>query len=306
MTFDDWVAKSATRIKSDGVRGATDSLYELYVGALRRLGHIYNFGESFFDKEWDILIVLDACRPDLLSEIEGDYEFLSHQETFLSNSSSSEEWLDKNFVNRPEDAAETIYVTGNPFSQQYLTEVDIHTIDEVWQYAWDEDAGTIPPDPITDRAIHHRRHNPDTRLVVHYMQPHYPFISSELSYSLDVDSFGVSDSRSVWEDLRRGEVSRESVWEGYQANLRHVLNSVETLLKNADAETVAITADHGNAVGEWGVYGHPSYVPLKTIKRVPWVVTTARDSREYEPVTEPNRGAVNESVSDRLEDLGYK
>jgi hypothetical protein len=83
-----------------------------------------------------------------------------------------------------------------------------------------------------------------------------------------------------------------------------VLDSVETLLKNVDAETVAISADHGEAFGELGVNRHPIAIPHPKIKRVPWALTSATDKGKYEPMTYDQRGQ-GKGVTEHLEDLGY-
>lgn len=305
MTLIDWLRESHKQLSDDGIRGARESLYELHLGGLRRIGQLYNYGDSIYDREWDVLIVLDACRSNLFAEVADKYEFISNPESVISNASSSEEWMRKNFSARPTKASETIYVTGNPFSGQCLDAEDFHLLDEVWRYSWSSEASTILPEPVTDRAIHHRRQNPNRKMAIHYMQPHYPFVPSDLSYSLNVDSFGDGRGRSVWDDLRRGRISREAVWKGYRANLEYVLDSVRTILNNIDADRVAITADHGNALGEFGIYGHPAYVPLNAIKCVPWTVTSASDSGEYTPHIKRTDKNTDESVKSRLEDLGY-
>lgn len=112
-----------------------------------------------------------------------------------------------------------------------------------------------------------------------------------------------------WYAIRNGERSRSKVWDAYADNLRYALDSVETLIQNLGAERVVITSDHANCMGEFGVYGHPKYVPHPTLKRVSWAELTATDTGEYRPEYErPNeKGDITESgVTDRLEAIGYK
>jgi hypothetical protein len=58
-----------------------------------------------------------------------------------------------------------------------------------------------------------------------------------------------------------GDGDEEEIWESYIENLRYVLDHVEVLLENVDAEEVAISADHGNAKGEWGCLRTPGWNP---------------------------------------------
>jgi hypothetical protein len=77
------------------------------------------------------------------------------------------------------------------------------------------------------------------------------------------------------------------------------------LLGNYDAERVLVTADHGNALGEFGIYGHPLYVPISALKRVPFCITNATDTDMVDPDVELGTNRVDETVSDRLAELGY-
>ena len=265
--------------------------------------------DNIYDDDWDVLLILDACRADLLQEVTGEYPFLDVIETRRSVGSTSAEWMDNTFTAEHRDAvADTIYVTGNPFSDDHASAEDFVAVDEVWRHEWDEAAGTIRPRPLTDRAIAQWRSQADTdRMIVHYMQPHYPFIGSSIAGTgLSLENWGETfDSRNVWELLRDGKIEHDALWNAYRENLRIVLDDVELLLETIDADTVGITADHGNAVGEYGVYGHPAGICLSALRDIPWVTTSAKRVREYEPET-TNESSTNEDVSDRLEALGYK
>ena len=76
------------------------------------------------------------------------------------------------------------------------------------------------------------------------------------------------------------------------------------LLENVDAEEVAITADHGNAFGEYTIYGHPEGMLLPCIKQVPWVMISATDQGTYAPTGEYESDKITD-IDDHLEELGY-
>ncbi|WP_434522251.1 hypothetical protein [Halorubrum sp. AS12] len=114
---------------------------------------------------------------------------------------------------------------------------------------------------------------------------------------------------SVWDLLQSGSITRESAWQAYRDNLEWVLGDVELLLSNLDAETVVLSSDHGEAFGEWGLYGHYRHVPVRALREVPWVKTSATDKQTYEPALEPpeNTNDVGDSdVKERLNALGYR
>ncbi|TMT87284.1 hypothetical protein E2L06_12095 [Haloterrigena sp. H1] len=304
MTLADWASDTAGRIKSDPVGGIKESLYELYLGGLRRTNLLYSGGEHVYERDWDVLVLLDACRVDLLEEVADEYSFLDDPQMLTSVGSSSIEWLENTFVDEyTHEMGETAYITGNPFSKRVLSTEDLLVLDEVWRYEWDEKRGTIPARAITDRAITAGRENDCERLIIHYMQPHFPSVPEPLSDGMNAETLGDGEGwDSPWHRLQRGELDQETLWSSYRENLRYVLDDVTLLLENLDAETVVISADHGNAAGEFGVYGHPK-VPLKPIRNVPWYETTANDTESYVP--EREIGVDQGKIEEKLGALGY-
>jgi hypothetical protein len=169
----------------------------------------------------------------------------------------------------------------------------------------------MPPRAVTDRGIALYRQYDPKYLILHYVQPHYPFLTEpDLDDGIPIDEIGGShdgpiENRTVWDRLRDGEVKREAVWEAYLDNLHAALDEVELLLQNVDADRVVVTSDHGNAMGEFGIYGHPSRTPIPPLVTVPWLTLTATDSGDYEPSVERVDSRDNPGVERRLQDLGY-
>lgn len=305
MDIAGWASESVTRIRSDSVRGLKESLRPVYNKSLQGVSHLRESGTPIYDRDWDLLIVVDACRLDLMREVAPKYDYIEDIAEFRSLDSMTRLWMKKNFTPAHADAmANTAYVCGNPFSAEMLDADQFLALDEVWEYVW-EDPGTVPPRAITDRTITAaREHDPD-RLIAHYMQPHCPFISRpDLTQGKRVDKFGNQEWDDVWEKLRGGELSHNEVWAGYRENLELALDDVELLLENVDAENVVITSDHGNALGEWLVYGHPPGMPLDCLRVVPWIETTAVDRGTHEPDTEHEADA-NTDREEQLAALGY-
>ncbi|MFB6121243.1 MAG: hypothetical protein ABEJ68_09030 [Halobacteriaceae archaeon] len=297
-------------LREDGVRkAAREAAFYGWESALRVGCSLFggDRGDNVYDDDWDVLLILDACRTDLMAEVQDEYAFLDEMDARWSVGSTSAEWLTNTFDDaHADETAETVYVTGNPFSESDVDASAFAAVDELWRTAWDDDAGTIRPRPLTDRAIERWRDGDAERLVVHYMQPHYPFIDADLpEHGLSLDNWGAATETNVWTLLRDGTVTRDDVWSGYRENLRTVLDDVSLLLESIDADTVAITADHGNALGEYGVYGHPGGLCLSPLREVPWVTTSAERTRDYDPDTAVEQESEG-GVEDRLEALGYK
>ena len=263
--------------------------------------------------DWDVLVVLDACRADLFAEVtaDADYDFLPAEPgSRTSPASSSVEWLETVFGGASDDdLADLAYVTGNPYSASKIDHDRFHTVDEVLRYAWDDDLGTIPPRPVTDAAIRTGRETTADRMVVHYMQPHFPSVAGreQRSEGVELAEFG-DDEMSVWDDLRFGRRSEADAWQTYRENLEYVLDDLDLLFENLDAERVVVTADHGNAFGEHHIYGHPGGVDLPVLREVPWCEMTAMDTHSHEPAAagRDDTGDSGDVIEERLEDLGYR
>lgn len=71
-----WITKQPTRIRRQGIRETIDQDQQEIVNHLlpqaSRFDHI---GEPIFEKEWDVLVILDACRVDLLESASNKYHF---------------------------------------------------------------------------------------------------------------------------------------------------------------------------------------------------------------------------------------
>lgn len=282
---------------------------EIINGVGRRLGDRVNYGTPHWDRgDWDILVLLDACRLDLMTEVARKSNWLPDVEAHVSPASMSAEYLERMTHARYRDEMErTALVTANPFSRG----IDEHrwsAVDEVWRHSWSDTHGTIVPRDVVDAAIRQHRTDDHDRMIVWFMQPHVPFVDAEWSRGYpDRDDVGKTatetDVKSPWMQLRDGERSFEEVWSAYRANLELVLEEVRLLTENVDGEVV-VSSDHGNAVGELGVFGHPRYSWLPSLKRVPWVELKAEDKRTHVPKTVESTTETN--VEQRLDALGYR
>jgi hypothetical protein len=265
---------------------------------------LHAYGRRVFDHEWDVLVVLDACRADM-------YQRVVNRDADIgwSCASSSLEWMNKNFDEAySADLADTAYVTGNPFTDEEGVRSrrdQFGLLDEVWRYGWDQETGTIPPDPITDRTITVCREHDYNRVIAHYMQPHFPFIGADRTWGhIDLNDFG-GPADNPWDRCMLGETDIDEVWRAYDRNLEFVWSAVETLTENVDG-TVVVTADHGNALGEWGVWGHRNYLVTPSLRRVPWDSYECQDERTYDPPEYTRDDGLDGDVDDRLRNLGYR
>lgn len=322
------IERAWRRLREDGVgqlaRNGWYSGIETIVERWGRATGAWEDGDPVFDREWDVLVVVDACRYDLMAEVvdEDDerehprWPWLTQPSQIRSLGSSSEEWMQRNFTGEfSEQMSETAHVTANVFSNWMLDGDDWLVLDEVWRDQWDDDIGTTPARPVIDRSIATWRDRAPEQMIVHLMQPHYPFIGGGgglgegRAKPLDkaVKEWGAfTPKKTIWNQLRDDEVEYEDVWEAYKRNLEYVLDELQTLVTSIDAQVV-LTADHGNGLGEFGVYGHPTGLATRELRAVPMVEVTATDTGGYEPEADRSTADVNkDTVNERLRALGYR
>lgn len=289
-----------------------------------------DLGYNVYNEDWDLLIILDTCRVDALRHFRDDFYFLrnSEFESKISLGGATLEWLSKTFTShvRPE-VSETAYLSGNgwtelifergarpedhlnvPWAPTAWDTVDASAfahLDNVWRRA----EGTNPisdfprPDSefICDAAIRTGRRQDFERTIVHFMQPHLPYVEHALSEKRnELQQY----ENKPFEYLRDGG-NREIVWNAYLKELQVALNSIRTLLNNFDAQKVLISADHGEAFGEWGVYGHMSGSIHPHVRKIPWIQTTATDRKTHYPDKQTHKDVSENQLKRQLESLGY-
>jgi hypothetical protein len=227
------------------------------------------------DQDWDYLIILDACRYDMYKIIvdkNADY--------IISGGSDTQEWLQWNFNGNFDDI---VYIAGNPHLSSYnLVKTfgfnPFHEVVEVWDFGWDEYYKTVHPKEVTKASLSALKRFPDKRMIIHYNQPHHPFIGDEELLKLDEGTtinpekiINKEEKSTVWALVRKGKISLRKAWKAYLKNLKIVMKEVYRLV-NALSGKVVVSADHGNLVGEYMFFGHIDHMRAEQLVIVPWHV----------------------------------
>ncbi|MEF8802289.1 MAG: hypothetical protein V5A56_14870 [Halolamina sp.] len=257
------------------------------------------------DRDWDTLIVLDACRADLFEEVVDTDRYDSYERVYSAGSATNE-WSKANFY--PPAKTECVYVTGNPVVSRQV-ETAFHSFLEPWRSHFDSQIGTVPPEPVTEAALEAREQYPGKRLIVHYLQPHYPFLEdphlryAEFNQTGEVEVENAKQGATdVWEAVGLGYESAAEVWDAYGRNLQRVLEAIQPLVSSS-GQTV-VTSDHGNMLGErmpylpMKLYGHPPGIHHPVLREVPWATVEGegRDDADRQ---------VEADVEEQLRSLGY-
>ncbi|NOZ31435.1 MAG: hypothetical protein GXO68_05785 [Crenarchaeota archaeon] len=142
---------------------------------------------------------------------------------------------------------------------------------DVWDWGWDDELLTVPPDAVVDAVLN----EPYDRMVVWFIQPHLP------------PAFGTPFTRK-WREITRGRfgadvVIRDMIVRGelspdyvrrlyeinYELGLTYARALVEEFKKEMDV--IVVTSDHGELLGEHGLWLHPPNVSYEEVRVVPWL-----------------------------------
>lgn len=230
--------------------------------------------EGVFEKDWDNLIILDACRHDIYEEVTG-----KKVEKRVTLGSTSREYMEENYAEG--DFSDVVYVSANGFLTDEMMEKFagrsgiFHEKYETVRTDWDEDFGHVLPEAVVRDGNSARKLFPEKRKIFHFMQPHAPF--HDFDFGDTKSSFFESiGAENAYFKAERGKISRDKIIEGYKHNLEFVLDEIGKFIENLEGKTV-ITADHGEILGENGLYGHPLGSDAKVLREVPWDVVKVRD-----------------------------
>lgn len=264
------------------------------------------------EEDWDYLIILDACRYDFFKENYEDY-LDGELRKVKSRGSATPEWL-KNTFSGPR--YNYTYITANPYinSENISLKDMVNEIDEdwyaskkfpkiysAWEEVWDEEIGTVKPEKMREYSLEKIGDSENT--IIHFVQPHRPFISyegeeghtwmpSEEAESLKQKIF--SRTKTIWQPFfhslpkkikyrLRGilgmkdqyrefaeEVGEEKLKQLYTTDLNLALDQVSEMVEELDGKVI-VTSDHGESFGENYEWGHPLKSKNPVLIEVPWL-----------------------------------
>jgi len=266
----------------------------------KRGGDYNRAGIDVVDEDWDTLVLLDACRYDMYTE---ETPFDGPVETRESRGSTSQQFVRGNFTGRI--LHDMVVVSGNLWYLQLQDEMGT----KFYSYTnvnRDIADGFVPSaEAVTDAALAKNEQFPNKRLLIHYMQPHHPFIETGVK-ELELRRSGLRQA------VEESSVDRAAVRTAYRDNLRYVLREVQRLVDTLDGKTV-ISTDHGELLGErlspvpirW--FGHPPGIYVDELVSVPWHVVSEGPRRQIQ-VDPPEEEVVDvgqAEIEQNLRDLGY-
>lgn len=254
------------------------------------------------DVDWDVLVVLDAGRFDVLEQV-ADWPVGRCR----SPGSATGHWLS---ACQNSGALASAHVA--PGNANYANwDVGATEVDHVWRDHWNDRLGNVLPEPVLDSAADFIADG-CRPVVAHLLPPHAPYVArvgnTWTPAFPDVDVWRLNPARESDEKLSpqvamaTGHVDMERAVAGYRASVASTWDVVTDYVGDwvADDLTVVVTADHGETFGrwrDWKLYGHPNRIHLGPLVEVPWIVFEQAD-----PIAEDEAAS---GVTEKLEALGY-
>ena len=270
-----------------------------------------NDGVYIVEEQWDHLIILDACRYDTFKEVLQEMAIEGKLESRSSRGSNTKSFLSENF--RSERFEEIIYIASNPHVSRLLTGKFYKTV-HVWKTGWDETLGTVPPSAVYASALREIQKHPNKKLIIHFMQPHYPYISLNVNLEAAANALFLApdakrkfsekdvkiENKYVFNPFKYFfrefcpyvKMGREVLLRAHKDNLKWVMPYVKKLFGILEGKIVVIS-DHGDAFGETihplipiHIYFHPPNIRIPVLVKVPWLIVEGRGDVNKEKIEE--------------------
>lgn len=276
----------------------------------------YGDGIDVMARDWDNLLILDACRADFFTEhneIDGELQ------TVVSRGSASWEFLTANFAGR--ELHDTILVTANPFVEKLSDDVFFDVCYAELFERWDDSLKTIPPETVVEATLQKNKQHPDKRLIAHFMQPHAPYVGSTGRELYERYEFGVFNpdmkgnegftvpEAGIPQAVEEGPIREEELRQAYAENVQIAIKHAARLVERLNGRSV-VTADHGEMLGERELvrkrYGHRDNIYTPELRIVPWLIVESSDRREVIAGEPSEFERLDDDVREsRLQALGY-
>lgn len=136
-------------------------------------------------KDWDFLIILDACRYDYFEKVYDQY-LKGDLKKVNSVGSDTPDWLTGTFKDG-EAYKDVIYISANPFVNskgvEFVEDFDasqlFYKVFNVWEWKFNFNYMTVLPEVLGKASRLAKARYPNNPQIVHFMQPHWPYLGKD-------------------------------------------------------------------------------------------------------------------------------
>ena len=268
---------------------------------------------EFTENDAFALVILDSCRYDVFAEEVGDF-LKGNLDYVFTPSTYTVQYFRETWSGQHEDL---VYFTGLSAPTDYAFEqrgIDFIPSDHlgefvhVWNRCESKELGAVPPERMTEMVLREKA----SKMVVHYVQPHAPYIGDYRLREATGQDWEES-LKDIYERIGRYDSEQKTISDNelrraYRSNLRRALGAVRDLIGSLE-RPVVVTADHGEMLGEDGRYIHGGK-PREELCKVPWFKVDSsmlgdETSMESHKHRDSGEDFEFDDVRQQLEDLGY-
>ncbi len=260
-----------------------------------------------------ILIIFDSCRYDYFRSMYDGY-FTGELTKVYNTNTYTKQYQRTTWTG----SYDITYVAGGPVitdrnfelsDLDYRPSEHFEEIVNAWDMGYKKELGVTPPEAVTEVALECDA----PRMIVHYFQPHAPYIGDnrlrEETPSVEGGSNEKIEKRKeslleIYERIESGQISDERLREAYRSNLQRVMEATKPLVAKTD-RPIVITSDHGELLEEDGRYLHGGF-PHRILCELPWFEAEGivGETGEVEAQKQDDDG-TDKRVKEQLQDLGY-
>lgn len=244
--------------------------------------------------------MLDGCGYYIFKSVYKSFFPESDLKKRISTATGTYMWARNNFKDK--DCSDIIYISPIVNTDNWLPNNNFFKIVMSWKTQWNAEYGTVMADGTTKVARSVLNENLGKRVIIHYLQPHQPYIGFPPKFKLQ--ALELSDSsEKIKAKIRRkvvvfwtkhhlpntwlwritnlldinsivAQLYADKGWKGvrdaYTDNLRYVLKYVTEIANAYPEKKIVITSDHGERLGEFNMFGHGGRRD-KVVIEVPWL-----------------------------------
>jgi hypothetical protein len=267
--------------------------------------------KDLIEEDEFVMIIFDSCRYDYFREMYTDYYSGELEKVYNTNTYTKQ--YQRSIWTEEYDIT---YIAGGPVitdrnfelsNLSYRPSEHFEEIVNVWDRGYKKELGVTPPEAVTKEAIDCDA----SRMIVHYFQPHAPYIGDVRlrSETPAVDSKKDSNIQNrkesildIYEEIEANEISGDKLKSAYRSNLERVMSAAKPLISETTSKAV-ITSDHGELLGEDDRYLHGG-LPHRILCELPWFIAEDTKGNDGEMDIEKTDKEERE-IKDQLRDLGY-
>jgi hypothetical protein len=223
---------------------------------------------------WDVLILLDACRYDYFKKI---YRRFLYGDLIKANSpaSGTAPWLRRMWDGKYSDVR---IISSNPrinskgigiLGYNAIEHFKKENIIDVWNTGWDNNLNTVPPEKVLEAT--RKLDSFSKKTLIWFMQPHGPWIGDP-GIALSSTRPMEGNDEAIIPLIRKGKISLKQFQDMYLANLKLVLKYVKKVVQAIPKDkNIIVTSDHGELLGEYDSFLHFTYFTSPELREVPYL-----------------------------------